>query len=99
MMCSLYDSLSEILYKCMCTCTYSPCICPMYIHMYACTYVQYTGIAHSINTFSPSVEMSSLLAEICSRQEAWMEMRTGTFVDPPQDTGTTGPHPVAQEQM
>ena len=62
-------------------------------------YVQYTGIGHSINKFSPSVEMSSLLAEICSRQEAWMEMRTGTFVDPPQDTGTTGPHLVAQEQM
>ena len=49
--------------------------------------------------FPPSIEISSLLAEICSRQEAWMEMRTGTFVDPPQDTGTTGPHPLAQEQM
>ena len=33
---------------------------------------------------SLSVEMCSLLVEICSRQEAWMEMRTGTFVDPPQ---------------
>ena len=53
----------------------------------------------SANIFSPSVEMSSLLVEICSRQEAWMEMRTGTLVDPPQDTGTTGPHPAAQEQM
>ena len=61
-------------------------------------YVQYIGIAHNANTFSP-VEMSSLLAEICSRQEAWMEMGTGTLVDPPQDTGTTVPHPVAQEQM
>ena len=68
-------------------------------NMYICMYVQYIGIAHNTNTFSPSVEMSSLLAEICSRQEDWMEMRTGTFVDPPQDTGTTGPHPVAQEQM
>ena len=53
----------------------------------------------SANIFSYSLEMSSLLAEICSRQEAWVEMRTGTFVDPPQDTGTTDPHPAAQEQM
>ena len=67
--------------------------------MHVCTYVQYIGIAHSIDMFPPSVEMSSLLVEICSRQEAWMEMRPGTFVDPPQDTGPTGPHPVAQEQM
>ena len=82
----------------MCICTCSPSICPMHI---ICTYVyvQYIGIAHNTNTFSPSVEVSSLLAEICSRQEAWMEMETGTLVDPPQDTGTTGPHPVAQEQM
>ena len=56
--------------------------------MPVCTYVQYIGIAHSINMFPRSVGMSSLLAEICSRQEAWMEMRTGTFVNPPQDTGT-----------
>ena len=67
--------------------------------MHVRTYVQYIAIARCIIIFSSSVEMSSLLAEICSRQEAWMEMRTGTFVDPPQDTGTTGPHPVAQEQM
>ena len=68
-------------------------------NMYIRMYVQYTGIAHNPNTFSSSVEMSSLLAEICSRQEAWMEMETGTLVGPPQDTGTTVPHPVAQEQM
>ena len=67
--------------------------------MHVCTYVQYIAIAHCINIFPPSVGMSSLLAGICSRQEAWIEMRTGTFVDPPQDTGPTGPHPVAQEQM
>ena len=69
--------------------------------MYVRTYALYIGIAHSINNimFPHSVELSSLLAEIRSRQEAWMEMRTGTFVDPPQDTGPTGPHPVAQEQM
>ena len=59
--------------------------------MYICMYVPYIGIAHSINILSPCVEKSSLLAEICSRQEAWMEMRAGTFVDPSQDT--------AQEQM
>ena len=70
----------------------------MQIHIQAYTYYPYIGIVHSINIFSP-VELSSLLVEICSRQEAWMEERTGTFVDPPQDTGTTGPHPAAQEQM
>ena len=52
--------------------------------MHVRTYVQYIAIARCINIFSSSVEMSSLLAEICSRLEAWMEMRTGTFVDPPQ---------------
>ena len=68
--------------------------------MLVCMYIkQYIGVVHSIHIFIPSVEMPSLLGEICSRQEAWMEMRTGTFVDPPQDTGPTGPHPVAQEQM
>ena len=71
----------------------------VHVSMHVCTYVQYIGIAHSINMFSHSVEMSSLLAEIHSRQETWMEMRTGTFVDPPQDTGPTGPHPLAQEKM
>ena len=59
--------------------------------MHVRTYVQYIAIARCINILSSSVEMSSLLAEICSRLEAWMEMRTGTFVDPPQDTGPTGP--------
>ena len=90
----------------------SPTLCPIYcanecahVHVKtcACMHVYMDSstlhIAHSINIFSSSVEMSSLLAEICSRQEAWMEMRTGTFVNPPQDTGPTGPHPVAQEQM
>ena len=88
----------------MCTCVYmyeftqsNVFTCNKYAFMYV-----YTVHWHSPqypNMFPPSVEMSSLLAEICSRLEAWMEMRTGTFVDPPQDTGPTGPHPVAQEQM
>ena len=50
--------------------------------MYVCTVHWHSPQYQYI--FSSSVEMSSLLAEICSRQEAWMEMRTGTFVDPPQ---------------
>ena len=67
-----------------------------YVRTYVCTVHWHRPQYQYI---SPSVEMSSLLAEICSKQEAWMEMRTGTFVDPPQDTGPTDPHPVAQEQM
>ena len=75
MMCSLTFFHYIILYKWMCTCTYmyeftqsSVFTCNLYAYMYVC--IQYIGIAHSIHIFSPSVEMSSLLAEIFSRQEA-----------------------------